>query len=56
MFVPIIKMERFTTEPRVIIVKTYYKNLESYAETGRKRREVFTYLDMYHMSMSTKIE
>ena len=32
----VLKMERFTKEQRVIIVKTYYKNFECYAETGRK--------------------
>lgn len=34
-------MERFTKEERVIIVKTHYRNGESYAETVRRLRRIF---------------
>lgn len=34
-------MERYTKEQRVVIVKTHYKNGESYAETARKLRVIF---------------
>ncbi|CAK1590754.1 unnamed protein product [Parnassius mnemosyne] len=35
-------MERFSKDQRVIIVKTHYKNGESYAETARKLRQIFS--------------
>lgn len=38
----LLKMERFSKEQRVIIVKTHYKNGESYVETARKLRQIFS--------------
>jgi hypothetical protein len=35
-------MERYTKEQRVIVVKTHYKYRESYAETVRKIRGIFS--------------
>ena len=34
-------MKRYTKEQRIIIVKTHYKYVESYAETVRKVRGIF---------------
>lgn len=34
-------MERYSNEQRLIIVKTYYKNGECFAETVRKLRAIF---------------